>query len=74
MSQASAEWLSSGKLGINAAGLVFILGEESSLGSQMHGSAAKLDPCTREASGVGVGVHWLDASWLRGSSLFPFLE
>lgn len=49
MSQASAEWLSSGKLGVNAAELIFTLWEESSLGSQMHGSAAKLDPCTREA-------------------------
>ena len=49
MSQASAEWLSSGKLSVNAAELIFTLWEESFLGSQMHGSTAKLDPCTREA-------------------------
>lgn len=56
MSQASAEWLSSGKL--NAAELIFTLWEES-LGSQMHGSAAAGSMYKGGSNALGGGGSWL---------------
>ena len=42
--------------------------------ARFHRKAGSMYEGGSNASGGWWGVRWLDASWLRGSSLFPFLE